>query len=161
MEGIQVIEKSIPCAKRQNQLLKSQAASKQIKNAINPLMLDQKSPPRFQAHDARCRSGIIGNLCYYKCASFALLCCHRALRVPAAEQIHTGVSQIITARISGNVGEAGQDQEVQTLLWDQTGAGVTAKESGFPNSPGRSINPPGAKPRLLLQRSEGVTLTDI
>lgn len=48
------------------------AASKQIKNAINPLMLDQKSPPWFQKHDARCRSGITVNLCYYKCAFFSL-----------------------------------------------------------------------------------------
>lgn len=78
MEGKQVIEKSIPCAKCQNQLLKYQAASKQIKNAINPLMLDQKSPPWFQKHDARCRSGIAVNLCYYRCASFPLLCFYTA-----------------------------------------------------------------------------------
>lgn len=98
MEEIQVIEKSIPCAKCKNQLLKYQAASKQIKNAINPLMLDQKSPPQFQKHDARCRSGIIVNLCYNKCASFPLLCVHTVGRrenfelggFSAAEQIEHG-----------------------------------------------------------------------
>lgn len=140
MEGIQVTEKSIPCAKCQNQLLKYQAASKQIKNAINPLMLDQKSPPWFQNHDASCRSGIIVNLCYYKCASFPLLCCHTAGRRRTLSSVGsllqsrstTGMSQVITAQFSGNIGEAGQDQEVQALLLDQTGPGVTAKGFGFP-----------------------------
>lgn len=47
---------------------------KLIKNAINPLTLDQKSTPFFQKYNAKCNIGIIVNLCYYKCASFPLLC---------------------------------------------------------------------------------------
>lgn len=120
MEGIQVIEKSIPCAKCQNQLLKYQAASKQIKNAINPLMLDQKSPPWFQKHDARCRSGITVNLCYYKCAFFF----PRSVFTPLAEErigssvgcvlqsrLSTGLSQFITVCFSGNIDKAGDDYQ--------------------------------------------------
>lgn len=159
MEGLQVIEKSIPCAKCPNQLLKYQAASKQIKNAINPLMLGQKSPPWFQKHGASCRSGIIVNLCYYKCASCPLLCFHTVGKREdlelcgfcAAEQIEQ--PQFSPVCFSGNVGKAGDGQEVpipgQTLLLGKTRVGVTAKEFGFPDSRGRSINHPETKARLL------------
>lgn len=97
MEGLQVIEKSIPCAKCPNQLLKYQAASKQIKNAINPLMLGQKSPPWFQKHGASCRSGIIVNLCYYKCASFPLLCFHTV-----GKRIWSSVGSVLQSRLNSH-----------------------------------------------------------
>lgn len=138
--------------KMPNQLLKYQAASKQIKNAINPLMLDQKSPPWFQTHDARGRSGITVNLCYYKCASFPLLCFHTAGRgesselcgLPGAEQIHQGRSQVITARLSGNIGKAGEDQEVP--LWADLALGphrtwCPCQGIWFPKFPRQVHNP--------------------
>jgi len=37
-------------------------------------MLDQNIYPFFQKYNAKCNSGITVNLCYYKCASFSLLC---------------------------------------------------------------------------------------
>lgn len=47
---------------------------KPTENAVNPLMLDQRIYPVFQKYNAQCNSGLTVTLCYYKCASFPLLC---------------------------------------------------------------------------------------